>query len=199
MEEYIRENPVDFLTKNRLRELLQRSRSFLSDNQEQIEAAYAHYAEVWEEIIDEIRRQRIIKGAILIASSAIGITATVLTFRALGPEAVSMETALLGSFALAFDMSNMGKGVLELYYGCTGNIETTALNLIRESIFFGWQEEYDVACLGVNIGFSYSSMLDMSVAAGVAAEGRIVEGVKQHWLSMEMPFGKWEHMLKNLI
>lgn len=33
-----------------------------------------------------------------------------------------------------------------------------------------------MVCLDVNIGFSYSSMLDMSVAAGVAAEGRTGEG-----------------------
>lgn len=164
---------------DRLKTYTGTSLAYLSDNQETIGAAYAHYTEVWEEITEELRKQRIRKGLNLITCTAVGSLATVMTFGALGPEAISVETAILGSFALAFDMSGMEEGALELYYGCVGDVHTTAVNSIRDTIFFGWQEGYDVSCMGVNVGFSYCSMQDMASLAGTAAgEGMVGEDLE---------------------
>ncbi|MCM1494870.1 MAG: T7SS effector LXG polymorphic toxin [Bacteroides sp.] len=164
---------------SRLQTYTGNSFAYLSENQEAIEAAYAHYTEVWEEIADEIREQRIKQGLNLINWSTVGIAATVLTFGTLGPEAISMETAILGSFALAFDMSNMEEGALELYYGCVGDIHTTAVNPIRDTVFFGWQEGYDVSCMGVNMGFSYYSTIDTMVAASALKKEQTAQQIAE--------------------
>lgn len=50
---------------------------------------------------------------------------------------------------------------MELHYGCVGDMEHTAWNPIRDTVFGGWQEGYEVAGFGGDMAFGASLINDV--------------------------------------
>jgi hypothetical protein len=132
---------------------------------EKQQAAYEKMQKEEEEKYAKARKEKgivnILKGII---SFAVGTGAILLS----GGTAIPI--VILGMGSVAFGTSDLMEGGQDLYYGSIGNIESITVNPLRDSVFLGNQEVYDIcneltvttAELCMPIGIAYKGSMCIS-------------------------------------
>ena len=128
---------------------VQASNEYIQDNQEEIqlaaqkqEAVYAQMQKDYEDALkarEDKGKMNLLTGAL---AATIGVAAIVVTAGAATPIVVTATVA--GTCSTAYGVSNMIEGGQDLYYASIGDIESAAINPIRDTVFMGNQSAYDV-------------------------------------------------------
>ncbi len=84
-------------------------------------------------------KMNLITGALAVT---VGVTAIVVTAGTATP--IVVTAAVAGTCSTAYGVSNMIEGGQDLYYASIGDIESAAINPIRDTVFMGNQSAYDV-------------------------------------------------------
>ena len=114
------------------------TQDFFTENAEVLKLATERQEEVLHQIEDELAEARKKQGWIQAGVAVLGIAATVLSFGTCAPLAVASIPVL------AYNGSNLWEGAENIYYGSIGDPYTTALNPIRDTIFQGDQNAYEI-------------------------------------------------------
>ena len=147
----------EYFDLNGLQELIGQISSafqYVETNADKIQASADHLTEIRVEINKAIEEQekkdRITKGIILVGECVLGLVSVVVTCGTDAPFVVAAITGTIGG-AVAFDSVAKGiEGVQDIYYGCTGDIETASINILRDTVFKGNQANYDISMMIVN-------------------------------------------------
>lgn len=115
-------------------------------NAEIIEAAYIQHKASMERIRKEqakLRKKKgILKGIQGIGALKIGIDCILATSGAGIP--IVLAGGLFGGGSILFGTSDVTEGCQDIYYGSIGDIDSTSINPLRDSLFQGNQELYDI-------------------------------------------------------
>lgn len=126
------------------------------------------YDTIWEaeEEMAEAAKERAtqgvwktIGGVALVVTGAVCIVATA----GAATPAVAAVGAVAGGGTIAFGAADAAEGGQEIYYGSTGNIDSKSFNAIRDTIFQGNQEAYQVT--ESIFAFTASAMVPIGTAA----------------------------------
>ena len=115
-------------------------------NAEIIEAAYVQHEASMERIRKEQaklrKKQGILKGIQGAFATGTGILCIIGTAGAGTP--IVVAGGMFGGGSILFGTCDMTEGCQDIYYGSIGDIDSASLNLLRDSLFQGNQELYDI-------------------------------------------------------
>ena len=115
-------------------------------NAEIIEAAYVQHKASMERIRKEQaklrKKQGILKGIQGAFATGTGLLCIISTAGAATPVVVAGN--ILGGGSLLFGASDITEGGQDIYYGSIGDIDSASINPLRDSVFQGNQELYDI-------------------------------------------------------
>lgn len=125
---------------------LQASAAGMQASQSQIEAAGSREEERWKAFEKELADARKEKGmwnaVFAVGAIVIGGAAIVLTAGAATPLVVT--AAVAGTASMAYGASNLVEAGQDIYYGANGDGFSMAINPLRDTIFMGNQQAYDI-------------------------------------------------------
>lgn len=121
---------------------------------------------------ERIRVERINNGLKLTGTAVIGVVTTIATCGAAIPEELAICAGIIDGMLLTVNFSSGIEGVQDLYYGVTGDIETPAYNLVRDGLFDGDKDQYELFVLTVEGMNAFVGSCGNIITAGteVAAE-----------------------------
>ena len=115
-------------------------------NAEIIEAAYEQHSASMDRIRKEQaklrKKQGILKGIQGIFAAGTGIACIIGTAGAGTP--IVLAGGLFGGGSILYGTSDVTEGCQDIYYGSIGDIDSTSINPLRDSLFQGNQELYDI-------------------------------------------------------
>ncbi|SDB40096.1 LXG domain of WXG superfamily protein [Pseudobutyrivibrio sp. YE44] len=164
-----------------LRESMIFSQEYLQNNQDRLNAAseninaiaermQADYDAAVQARIDE-GRAKLIMG---IGVAIIGGIAIVASAGAATP-AVAGALMLTGTCTMGYGIANAEEGAQDIYYGMHGDLSSYAFNPIRDTIFMGNQELYD---LWGNANMLAANVLTMGSTAYLSAASKGLQGME---------------------
>lgn len=125
------------------------SKEYIQKNQKEIEQASKRQQEAFEQMqkdYEEACKAREDEGIVKIIAGAgaavLGVTAIVLTAGAATP--IVVTAAVSGTCSTLYGVSNIIEGTEDVYYASIGDLDSKAVNPIRDTVFMGNQEAYDV-------------------------------------------------------
>ena len=190
---------------------------YVEDHQEEIELAAAEQEKAFAqmqadyEAACEAREQegqvKMLQGAL---AAGVGIAAIVFTAGAATP--IVVTAAVTGGCSIAYGVSTAAEGAQDWYLGSIGDLETAAVNPIRDTIFAGNQELYDlwgslnmtVAGMCIPVGHAVNGAAGLGKGAVIKAAGRtiVTETVKDRavdYVSGEITTFATEHLNLNQV
>ena len=128
------------------------SNTYIAGVEDKINSAIEKHIEVHEEFVAgyeaEMAKQRQEEGVVKIAvgtiATVIGIGAIVCTAGTATPVVVSLVGGTVGTCSAGYGIGYVVEGSYDVYYGSIGDISTEAFNPIRDTVFYGNQELYDL-------------------------------------------------------
>lgn len=130
-------------------EKVQSSTKYIQKKQEEIELAAAHQQEVfaqmqkdYEEACEAREEEGLMK--IITGASAIIVGGAAIICTAGAATPIVVTAAVTGTCSVAYGTSNMIEGGQDVYYGAVGDLSSTAINPIRDTVFMGNQGAYDI-------------------------------------------------------
>ncbi|MBQ5445802.1 MAG: hypothetical protein IIT48_03950 [Lachnospiraceae bacterium] len=153
-------NVSDYFTDEqyiKLSEDFKDSCTYLVENQESIQEDVNFISDYVEKVRkreeEEARKNRIEKGLILIGSAGLGFLSMTFTAGTSAPVVVevllTIETAAVGVDSTA----KLFEGFQEFYFGVANDIETPSINYVRDSLFQGDQDKYDLFSYTLNVTY----------------------------------------------
>ena len=139
----------------------------LEQRADELELAYEHESNRAKLLEEEAAQKREEEGwwnaVLAVGTIVIGTVAIVCTAGAATP--IVVTAAIAGGSTIAYGTSNLIEASQDIYYGSIGDAHTVAFNPIRDTIFMGNQEAYDlwggisttVAGLIVPVGQTYTA------------------------------------------
>lgn len=125
------------------------SKEYIQKNQKEIEQASKRQQEAFEQMqkdYEEACKAREDEGIVKIIAGAgaavLGVTAIVLTAGAATP--IVVTAAVSGTCSTLYGVSNIIEGTEDVYYASIGDLDSKAVNPIRDTVFMGNQGAYDV-------------------------------------------------------
>lgn len=190
---------------------------YVEEHQEEIELAAAEQEKAFAqmqadyEAACEAREQegqvKMLQGAL---AAGVGIAAIVFTAGAATP--IVVTAAVTGGCSIAYGVSTAAEGAQDWYLGSIGDLETAAVNPIRDTIFAGNQELYDlwgslnmtVAGMCIPVGHAVNGAAGLGKGAVIRAAGRtiVTETVKDRaidYVSGEITTFATEHLNLNQV
>lgn len=190
---------------------------YVEDHQEEIELAAAEQEKAFAqmqadyEAACEAREQegqvKMLQGAL---AAGVGIAAIVFTGGAATP--VVAAAWVTGGCSVAYGVSTAFEGAQDWYLGSIGDLETAAVNPIRDTIFAGNQELYDLwgslnmmaAGMCIPVGHAVNGAAGLGKGAVIKAAGRtiVTETVKDRaidYVSGEITTFATEHLNLNQV
>ena len=162
---------------------LNKSIKIFGDLHEKNKEAYDEIYETEQKIKDEAEKRktqgiwRTVGGAVLIAT---GVACIVLTGGAAIPIVADVAVAV-GSGTAVFGAADAIEGTQDIYYGSTGDIDSTAVNGIKDDLFQGNEDAYYLtenafafaasAMIPIGQAFTAGNLTFKSTATIVAKEG----------------------------
>ena len=141
---------------------------YLNSHERSILEAQQSYIDTLDRIQEDLSKERWEKGYELVMVSSASALSLVLSSGLLTTGTLTAETAALSTVAAAFVYSDYIEGVQEMYYGCVGDISSTSVNPLKDTVFGGWEEGYQAAeMLSIGVA-SYSGMQDIARAEQAA-------------------------------
>ena len=141
---------------------------YLNSHERSILEAQQSYIDTLDRIQEDLSKERWEKGYELVMVSSASALSLVLSSGLLTTGTLTAETAALSTVAAAFVYSDYIEGVQEMYYGCVGDISSTSVNPLKDTVFGGWEEGYQAAeMLSMGVA-SYSGMQDIARAEQAA-------------------------------
>lgn len=190
---------------------------YVEEHQEEIELAAAEQEKAFAqmqadyEAACEAREQegqvKMLQGAL---AAGVGIAAIVFTGGAATP--VVAAAWVTGGCSVAYGVSTAFEGAQDWYLGSIGDLETAAVNPIRDTIFAGNQELYDLwgslnmmaAGMCIPVGHAVNGAAGLGKGAVIKAAGRtiVIETVKDRaidYVSGEITTFATEHLNLNQV
>ena len=190
---------------------------YVEEHQEEIELAAAEQEKAFAqmqadyEAACEAREQegqvKMLQGVL---ATGLGIAAIVFTAGAATP--IVVTAAVTGGCSIAYGVSTATEGAQDWYLGSIGDLETAAVNPIRDTIFAGNQELYDlwgslnmtVAGMCIPVGHAVNGAAGLGKGAVIKAAGRtiVTETVKDRavdYVSGEITTFATEHLNLNQV
>ena len=122
---------------------LNRSVAYCDSHVGAVKAAADHQAVIAEKIAAEERLEQGVLDFLVSAAIIVGGVITIVATAGLAtPLVVAGAVGAVGS--IAYGASNMAQSVQDIYYGATGDAHTAAFNPLRDTLFCGNQEAYDI-------------------------------------------------------
>ncbi|MBP5494312.1 MAG: hypothetical protein J6X97_04385 [Lachnospiraceae bacterium] len=119
---------------------------YLEENKTAIEIANATHDENVNRIIQEAADARRERGVSLVVNgviaTGIGVAAIIVTWGGATPVVVAAWVSGVGS--ALYGTSQIGEGALDIHYANAGDINTPAFNYVRDTVFGGNQDLYDL-------------------------------------------------------
>ena len=141
---------------------------YINSHERSILEAQQSYIDTLDRIQEDLSKERWEKGYELVMVSSASALSLVLSSGLLTTGTLTAETATLSTVAAAFVYSDYIEGVQEMYYGCVGDISSTSVNPLKDTVFGGWEEGYQAAeMLSIGVA-SYSGMQDIARAEQAA-------------------------------
>ena len=141
---------------------------YINSHERSILEAQQSYIDTLDRIQEDLSKERWEKGYELVMVSSASALSLVLSSGLLTTGTLTAETAALSTVAAAFVYSDYIEGVQEMYYGCVGDISSTSVNPLKDTVFGGWEEGYRTAeMLSIGVA-SYSGMQDIARAEQAA-------------------------------
>ena len=141
---------------------------YINSHERSILEAQQSYIDTLDRIQEDLSKERWEKGYELVMVSSASALSLVLSSGLLTTGTLTAETAALSTVAAAFVYSDYIEGVQEMYYGCVGDISSTSVNPLKDTVFGGWEEGYQAAeMLSIGVA-SYSGMQDIARAEQAA-------------------------------
>ena len=141
---------------------------YINSHERLILEAQQSYIDTLDRIQEDLSKERWEKGYELVMVSSASALSLVLSSGLLTTGTLTAETAALSTVAAAFVYSDYIEGVQEMYYGCVGDISSTSVNPLKDTVFGGWEEGYQAAeMLSIGVA-SYSGMQDIARAEQAA-------------------------------
>ena len=141
---------------------------YINCHERSILEAQQSYIDTLDRIQEDLSKERWEKGYELVMVSSASALSLVLSSGLLTTGTLTAETAALSTVAAAFVYSDYIEGVQEMYYGCVGDISSTSVNPLKDTVFGGWEEGYQAAeMLSIGVA-SYSGMQDIARAEQAA-------------------------------
>lgn len=190
---------------------------YVEEHQEEIELAAAEQEKAFAqmqadyEAACEAREQegqvKMLQGVL---ATGVGIAAIVFTAGAATP--IVVTAAVTGGCSIAYGVSTATEGAQDWYLGSIGDLETAAVNPIRDTIFAGNQELYDrwgslnmmVAGMCIPVGHAVNGAAGLGKGAVIKAASRtiVTETVKDRavdYVSGEITTFATEHLNLNQV
>ena len=122
---------------------LNRSMAFCDSHVDEVQAAAKHEADIAEAIAAEERLEQGVLDFLVSAAIIVGGVVTIVATAGLAtPLVVAGAVGAVGS--IAYGASNMAQSVQDIYYGANGDAHTAAFNPLRDTVFGGNQQAYDI-------------------------------------------------------
>lgn len=155
-------------TYGNLERIYNASHWYINSHERSILEAQQSYIDTLDRIQEDLSKERWEKGYELVMVSSASALSLVLSSGLLTTGTLTAETAALSTVAAAFVYSDYIEGVQEMYYGCVGDISSTSVNPLKDTVFGGWEEGYRTAeMLSIGVA-SYSGMQDIARAEQAA-------------------------------
>ncbi|WP_088816161.1 MULTISPECIES: T7SS effector LXG polymorphic toxin [Listeria] len=163
---------------------LQASATGMEASQSQIKAAGGREEARWKayekELADARKEKGIWNAVFAVGAIVIGGAAIVLTAGAATPLVVTATVA--GTASMAYGASNLVEAGQDIYYGATGDGFSMAINPLRDTIFMGNQQAYDIfgtvattaAGLCIPVGVGLKAAETTAKTAGTAVTKKLV-------------------------
>ena len=147
---------------------LNRSVAYCDSHVGAVQAAADHQADIAEEIAAKEREEQGFLNFLVSAAIIVGGVLTIVATAGLAtPLVVAGTVGAVGS--IAYGASNMVQSVQDMYYGAKGDAHTAAFNPLRDTLFCGNQQAYDI--------FGTVSGLICAVTAPAAMGIKGVQGI----------------------
>ena len=121
--------------------VIKKRREFQRDNKELLDQIWADEAEL-KRLSDERKEEGVWKTIGGVTLVVVGIVCIAASAGAATP--VFIVAAAAGSGTVAFGVADSFEGAQEIYYGSVKDIETKSVNILRDSLFNGNQEAYNI-------------------------------------------------------
>lgn len=175
-QQYFTKDLVDNLQKD-----VQGAIDYINENSDEIQDSVKFVTDWYQKKIEEereaARRARIEKGIILVGTAVIAIGSVIITAGSDTPAALVVVTSAAEAYVLVDSTAKLVEGIQDIYYGSTGDIETSSVNFLRDSLYGGDQDAYDLgSAIGVGaLGATASLGTIMNAGAKATSIGASVE------------------------
>lgn len=175
-QQYFTKDLVDNLQKD-----VQGAIDYINENSDEIQDSVKFVTDWYQKKIEEereaARRARIEKGIILVGTAVIAIGSVIITAGSDTPAALVVVTSAAEAYVLVDSTAKLVEGIQDIYYGSTGDIETSSVNFLRDSLYGGDQDAYDLgSAIGAGaLGATASLGTIMNAGAEATSIGASVE------------------------